>query len=83
MNWTTFGYGISWASTLGPIFGPNVMGLSSTEFLATIALLALWRAPDWGRKVLDLAEAIRDFRDRSRRHEWTWRRDDDVDDSLN
>jgi hypothetical protein len=62
---------------------PWMLHLTPTEFLATLALLALWRAPDWGQKIVDLAEAIRDFRHGSRRYKWIWRKDDDVDGTSN
>jgi hypothetical protein len=55
----------------------TVLHLTQSEFLATLALLALWRAPDWGRKLVDLAEAIRDYRHGPGRYKWIWSKDDD------
>jgi len=36
--------------------------LTSAEYVAGLILLAVWMAPDWGHKLLLLAEAIRRFR---------------------
>jgi len=56
-----------------------MLHLTPVEFLTTLALLALWRAPDWGRKIVDLAEAIRDYRHGPRHRKWIRDRDDDDD----
>jgi hypothetical protein len=60
-----------------------IFHLTSTDFLVTLVVLILWRAPDWGRKLVDLAEAIRDYRHESGRYKWIWRKDDDLDGSCN
>lgn len=36
--------------------------LTSSVLLVALGLRALWKAPDWGHKLIGLAEAVRRYR---------------------
>jgi hypothetical protein len=59
------GYVYGWSAVRG-FESPMWPHLTSTDFELIVALRALWKAPEWGLKVLALAHAVRRYRRSSR-----------------
>jgi hypothetical protein len=47
--------------------------LTTWTICSFAGLRVLWKAPDWGLKLVVLAEAIRRFRHNQSQRQWLWR----------